>query len=137
MATWTGGAEWGGGGGAPPQRRPPPPCDALVAPGGVAVRGWAARSPPPRAGPRGGRPSGPPAGGLSLWVRLPGGADAAGFASRALRHGVSVAPGPFASPTGGHEHLRLCHDRPDEEITEGIARLAAAWSESTPTLVIA
>ena len=79
----------------------------------------------------------PPAGGLSLWVRLPGGADAAAFASRALRHGVSVAPGPFASPTGGHDHLRLCHDRPDEEITEGIARLAAAWSESTPTLVIA
>ncbi|HEV7861745.1 MAG TPA: PLP-dependent aminotransferase family protein, partial [Acidimicrobiia bacterium] len=40
----------------------------------------------------------PPAGGLSLWVRLPGGADAAAFASRALRHGVSVAPGLFASP---------------------------------------
>jgi DNA-binding transcriptional MocR family regulator len=69
----------------------------------------------------------PPAGGLSLWVRLPDGADAAGFASRALRHGVSVAPGRFASPAGGHDHLRLCHDRPDEEITEGLARLAAAW----------
>jgi DNA-binding transcriptional MocR family regulator len=78
-----------------------------------------------------------PAGGLSLWVRLPGGADAAAFASRALRHGVSVAPGHFASPTGGHDHLRLCHDRPDEELTEGTARLAAAWSETTPTRVIA
>jgi DNA-binding transcriptional MocR family regulator len=74
----------------------------------------------------------PPAGGLSLWVRLPGGADAAAFASRALRHGVSVAPGHFASPTGGHDHLRLCHDRPDEELTEGMARLAAAWSETAP-----
>jgi DNA-binding transcriptional MocR family regulator len=72
----------------------------------------------------------PPAGGLSLWVRLPGGAAASGFASRALRHGVSVAPGPFASPTGGHEHLRLCHDRPDEELVEGAARLAAAWAET-------
>jgi DNA-binding transcriptional MocR family regulator len=78
----------------------------------------------------------PPAGGLSLWVRLPGGADAAAFASRALRHGVSVAPGLFASPTGGHDHLRLCHDRPDEELTEGIARLAAAWSETTPARVL-
>src|SRR5581483_6758663 len=50
----------------------------------------------------------PPAGGLSLWARLPGGADAAAFASRALRHGVSVAPGTFASPHGGRDHLRLC-----------------------------
>jgi DNA-binding transcriptional MocR family regulator len=74
----------------------------------------------------------PPAGGLSLWVRLPGGADAAAFASRALRHGVSVAPGRFASPTGGHDHLRLCHDRPDEELLEGTARLAAAWAEASP-----
>ncbi|MEW6476097.1 MAG: PLP-dependent aminotransferase family protein [Actinomycetota bacterium] len=72
-----------------------------------------------------------PAGGLSVWVRLPDGADAAAFASRALRHGVSVAPGQFASPTGGHDHLRLCHDRPDEELVEGTARLAAAWSETT------
>ena len=74
----------------------------------------------------------PPAGGLSLWVRLPGGADAAAFASRALRHGVSVAPGQFASPTSGHDHLRLCHDRPEEELVEGTARLSAAWSETSP-----
>jgi len=78
----------------------------------------------------------PPAGGLSLWVRLPGGADAAAFASRALRHGVSVAPGHFASPTGGHDHLRLCHDRPAEELVEGTARLAAAWSETALSRVI-
>jgi DNA-binding transcriptional MocR family regulator len=72
----------------------------------------------------------PPAGGLSLWVELPGRANAAAFASRALRHGVSVAPGHFASPAGGHHHLRLCHDRPDEEIDEGMARLAAAWRDA-------
>ncbi|HYH50636.1 MAG TPA: PLP-dependent aminotransferase family protein, partial [Acidimicrobiia bacterium] len=75
----------------------------------------------------------PPAGGLSVWVRLPGGGDAAAFASRALRHGVSVAPGHFASVTGGHDHLRLCHDRPDEELVEGTTRLAAAWSETAST----
>jgi DNA-binding transcriptional MocR family regulator len=79
----------------------------------------------------------PPAGGLSLWVRLPGGADAAAFASRALRHGVSVAPGTFASPGGGHDHLRLCHDRPDEELVEGAARLAAAWADTAPARVLA
>jgi DNA-binding transcriptional MocR family regulator len=77
-----------------------------------------------------------PAGGLSVWARLPGGADAAAFASRALRHGVSVAPGNFASPTGGHDHLRLCHDRPNEELVEGTARLAAAWSETTPPRMV-
>ena len=75
----------------------------------------------------------PPAGGLSLWVRLPGDADAATFASRALRHCVSVAPGHFASPTGGHGHLRLCHDRSDEELIEGTARLGAAWAETVPS----
>ena len=79
----------------------------------------------------------PPAGGLSLWVRLPGGADAASFASRALRHGVSVAPGTFASPAGGRDHLRLCHDRPEEELVEGAARLAAAWADTTPARVLA
>ena len=26
----------------------------------------------------------------------------------------------------------LCHDRPDEELVEGTARLAAAWSETAP-----
>jgi hypothetical protein len=50
---------------------------------------------------------------------------------------VSVAPGLFASPIGGHDHLRLCHDRPDEELLEGTARLAAAWSETLPTRVLA
>ncbi|HZQ76745.1 MAG TPA: PLP-dependent aminotransferase family protein [Acidimicrobiia bacterium] len=79
----------------------------------------------------------PPAGGLSLWVRLPGGADAAAFASRALRHGVSVAPGTFASPAGGRDHLRLCHDRPEEELVEGAARLAAAWADTIPARVLA
>jgi DNA-binding transcriptional MocR family regulator len=41
----------------------------------------------------------PPAGGLSLWVRLPHG-NAPEFARVAQRHGVSVLPGNFASPEG-------------------------------------
>ena len=59
------------------------------------------------------------------------------FWPRALRHGVSVAPGHFASPADGHDHLRLCHDRPDAELAEGAARLAAAWSETAPARVLA
>ena len=46
----------------------------------------------------------PPAGGLSLWVKLPQG-DANAFAQVALRHGVAVVPGTLASPDGG------CADR--------------------------
>jgi DNA-binding transcriptional MocR family regulator len=45
-----------------------------------------------------------PAGGLSLWVKLPQG-DANAFAQVALRHGVAVVPGTLASPGGG------CADR--------------------------
>ena len=45
-----------------------------------------------------------PAGGLTLWVKLPRG-DASTFAQVALRHGVAVVPGALASPGGG------CGDR--------------------------
>jgi len=111
--------------------------DDLIAARRVALRASAARFAALLAEAIPGCTFEPPAGGLSVWMRLPGGADAASFASRALRHGVSVAPGPFASPTGGHEHLRLCHDRPDEELIEGTARLAVAWAETAATLVTA
>ena len=106
--------------------------DDVIAARRAALRGSAARFTALLAEAIPGCRFDPPAGGLSVWVRLPGGADAAAFASRALRHGVSVAPGHFASPAGGHDHLRLCHDRPDEELVEGMARLAAAWSETMP-----
>jgi len=104
--------------------------DDLISTRRVMLRASAARFAVLLAGAIPGCTFEPPAGGLSVWVRLPGGADAAAFASRALRHGVSVAPGPFASPDGGHGHLRLCHDRPDEELTEGAARLSIAWAET-------
>ena len=68
-----------------------------------------------------------PAGGLSLWVRLPQG-DANSFAQAALRHGVAVVPGSLASPDGGcTEHLRLPYVLDTEPMREGVERLARAW----------
>jgi DNA-binding transcriptional MocR family regulator len=70
----------------------------------------------------------PPAGGLSLWVKLPHG-DASEFAQVALRHGVSVVPGPLASPDGGcTSHLRVPYVLEAEPMTEGVLRLSRAWA---------
>ncbi len=74
----------------------------------------------------------PPAGGLSLWVRLPQG-DAAAFAQVALRHGVAVVPGSLASPDGsGADHLRLPFVHDADTMTEGMQRLARAWRAYSP-----
>jgi DNA-binding transcriptional MocR family regulator len=74
----------------------------------------------------------PPAGGLSLWVKLPHG-DATGFAQIALRHGVAVVPGPLASPdSGGADRLRLPFVHDAETMTEGVQRLARAWRAFSP-----
>jgi DNA-binding transcriptional MocR family regulator len=70
----------------------------------------------------------PPAGGLSLWVRLPRG-DANALAQVALRHGVSVVPGSLASPDGGFsDHLRMPFVLEKAPMEEGIGRLARAWA---------
>jgi DNA-binding transcriptional MocR family regulator len=70
----------------------------------------------------------PPAGGLSLWVRLPRG-NADEFAQVALRHGVSIVPGSLASPDGGFsDHLRLPFVLDREPMEEGIRRLERAWN---------
>ena len=70
----------------------------------------------------------PPAGGLSLWVRLPRG-DANEFAQIALRHGVSVVPGPLASPDGSFaDHLRLPFVLDRKPMEEGVMRLSRAWA---------
>jgi len=70
-----------------------------------------------------------PAGGLSVWVRLPGGRDAATFAQVALRHGVAVATAEALSahPERHHDRLRLSFSPPPEALEEGVRRLAAAW----------
>jgi DNA-binding transcriptional MocR family regulator len=74
----------------------------------------------------------PPAGGLSLWVKLPNG-DAGEFSQVALRHGVSVVPGPLASPDGSFaDYLRLPFVLGPEEMEEGIRRLARAWAAYSP-----
>jgi DNA-binding transcriptional MocR family regulator len=68
-----------------------------------------------------------PAGGLSLWVKLPRG-DASTFAQVALRHGVAVVPGALASPGGGcADRLRLPYVLDAAPMREGVERLARAW----------
>jgi DNA-binding transcriptional MocR family regulator len=75
-----------------------------------------------------------PAGGLTLWVKLPHG-DATGFAQVALRHGVAVVPGPLASPDGsGTDRLRLPFVHEADTMAEGMQRLARAWRAYSPQI---
>ena len=73
-----------------------------------------------------------PAGGLSMWVRLPHG-DASEFAQVALRQGVSLLPGPSVSADGGHpQHLRLVYVHEPPVIAQAVERLARAWQTYAP-----
>ncbi|MFA9444342.1 PLP-dependent aminotransferase family protein [Egicoccus sp. AB-alg6-2] len=73
-----------------------------------------------------------PPGGLSLWVTLPSG-NAEEFAELALRHGVSVVPGPALSVDEGNRRcLRLVFARPEPLLREGVRRLATAWQAYEP-----
>ncbi len=68
-----------------------------------------------------------PAGGLSMWIELPG-PLAEPLAQMAGRNGVSIASGASASVEQGAErHIRLCFDRPESQLLEGLARLVSAW----------
>jgi DNA-binding transcriptional MocR family regulator len=68
-----------------------------------------------------------PAGGLTLWVRLPAPA-AEELARTALVHGVSIVPGPVHSPSHSFaDRLRLPYVLDEGPMSEGIARLARAW----------
>lgn len=71
-----------------------------------------------------------PAGGLSLWVRLPT-PDAPALVRAAERHGVAVATGAsFGLAAGDHrDHVRLTFVADPEVIAEGVRRLAAAWED--------
>jgi DNA-binding transcriptional MocR family regulator len=70
-----------------------------------------------------------PAGGLTLWVRLPT-PSAEELARIAPRHGVSVVPGPVHSPSHAFANrLRLPYVMDEGQLAEGIARLARAWQE--------
>ncbi|MGW0662590.1 aminotransferase-like domain-containing protein [Streptodolium elevatio] len=72
-----------------------------------------------------------PAGGMSLWVRLPG-ADGEAFADTARRHGVAVSPGAVFGPPGGTaaaDRIRLSFGWPEPVLAEGVEMLATAWAE--------
>jgi DNA-binding transcriptional MocR family regulator len=69
-----------------------------------------------------------PAGGLFLWVTLPGGLDARALLEHALDHGVAFVPGDSCFPNGGHrDTLRLNYSNmPPARIEEGVRRIGAA-----------
>lgn len=73
-----------------------------------------------------------PAGGGSLWLRLPDAAtsaDEAALVSAALRAGVAIAPGrPYycAEPPSAQVRLSFAAVAGAGEITEGVRRLRAA-----------
>jgi DNA-binding transcriptional MocR family regulator len=70
-----------------------------------------------------------PAGGLSLWTRLPA-PRAVELARAAEEDGVAVVPGTTFAP-GGQRHadrIRLPFVAPTPVIEEGVRRLAAAWN---------
>jgi DNA-binding transcriptional MocR family regulator len=73
-----------------------------------------------------------PAGGLSLWVRIPAG-DVGELSEAALRRGVAIVPGTVNSPEGRWpDHLRLPFVAAPETMEEGIRRIADAWAEYAP-----
>ncbi len=73
-----------------------------------------------------------PAGGLSLWITLDG-FDADHLAELAAEEGVVIATGGAASVSGDDgRHIQLCFDRPEQQLTEGIARLARAAARRNP-----
>lgn len=68
-----------------------------------------------------------PQGGLSLWIELTT-PTAEALSQQAVRHGVTVATGASAVVDGDGAHfIRLCFDRPESQLREGIRRLAEAW----------
>ncbi len=66
-----------------------------------------------------------PAGGLTIWARLPDGADSSAFAQAALRRGVAVVPGRLLSADGENSsHVRLAFTRDPRELSAACAALA-------------
>jgi len=68
-----------------------------------------------------------PAGGLTLWVRLPT-PSSEELARVAPRHGVAIVPGPVHSPSQGFkDRVRLPYVLDERLLVEGVTRLASAW----------
>ena len=73
----------------------------------------------------------PPAGGASLWVRLPV-SGATAFAQAADRAGVALLPGPtFSCADGLDDYLRISFAPPLPDVLSGLDRLAVAWHAFT------
>ncbi|WP_109507479.1 PLP-dependent aminotransferase family protein [Nocardioides speluncae] len=69
-----------------------------------------------------------PGGGLALWCELPA-PLASTVVLEAERRGVAVAPGPVFSVDGGlGRFVRIPWTRPADELADGVARLAEAWT---------
>jgi DNA-binding transcriptional MocR family regulator len=69
-----------------------------------------------------------PHGGPTLWVRLPGHANAGSFAQIALRHGITVVPGHLLSATNvTHSAVRIAYTQPPEQLRAAAPALARAW----------
>lgn len=69
-----------------------------------------------------------PAGGLTLWLELPGPLGTA-VTAEAERLGVIIAPGPvFAAEGGLDRFVRIPWTRPGDELEEAVRRLATAWA---------
>ena len=72
-----------------------------------------------------------PAGGLFLWIKLPGG-DSAELAQVAMRHRLVLLPGINMSPEQRHgDMLRMPFLLDEDELREGMRRMIAAWREYT------
>ena len=66
-----------------------------------------------------------PAGGYFFWIKLPKGADALALHQQALRHGISLAPGPiFSAQRNFNDCIRLNYGHPwDDQVAQALATL--------------
>jgi 2-aminoadipate transaminase len=75
-----------------------------------------------------------PAGGYFLWVDLPAGSDVAALERGAADRGVVFVKGTDFLLEGGESSLRLAYSAvPPDQIEEGVARIAEAYRELSPT----
>ncbi len=74
-----------------------------------------------------------PPGGLTLWVRLPDGADSGVLAQAALRLGVGVIPGRLLSAAdAGRDWVRIAYTQPPAQLRAAVPLLAEAWRCARP-----
>ena len=72
-----------------------------------------------------------PAGGLSMWMRLPAPMSSA-LSAAASRLGVDIPPGPRFGVDGTLErYIRVPYALPDDQLAEAIPLLARAWAQIT------